>query len=101
MKINEAPSLDCHKPFIAISHFWLQHKPDSPERAALLASKRDGTWGRLRVIEDHFSKTDFFVAPISIYRLCIDSMTTLNRIETEGRADAHQNARRSTRRLGR
>jgi Glutathione S-transferase len=31
-----------HEPFIATSRFWLQHKPDSPERSTLLAAKRDG-----------------------------------------------------------
>lgn len=34
-----------HEPFIATSRFWLQHKPDSPEKTALLASKHDGGWG--------------------------------------------------------
>ena len=28
-----------HEPFIATSRFWLQHKPDSPERTAMLACK--------------------------------------------------------------
>ena len=39
-----------HEPFIATSRFWLQHKPDSPEKTALLASKRDGGWAAL---QDH------------------------------------------------
>ena len=39
-----------HEPYIATSRFWLQHKPDSPEKIALLASKRDGGWAAL---EDH------------------------------------------------
>jgi glutathione S-transferase len=40
-----------HEPFIATSRFWLQHKPDSPERSALLASKRDGGLAALRIME--------------------------------------------------
>ena len=39
-----------HEPFIATSRFWLQHKPDSPEKTALLASK---TRRRLGGAEDH------------------------------------------------
>ena len=37
-----------HEPFIATSRFWLQHKPDSPERYALVASKREGGWAAHR-----------------------------------------------------
>src|SRR5918999_3397935 len=42
-----------HEPFIATSRFWLQHKDDSPERNALLASKRDGGWAALNIMEHH------------------------------------------------
>ena len=48
-----------HEPYIATSRFWLQHKPDSPEKTALLASKRDGGWAALKIIESHLSKNDF------------------------------------------
>jgi len=46
-----------HEPFIATSRFWLQHKPDSPARTALIASKRDGGWAALKIMEYHLAKT--------------------------------------------
>ena len=55
-----------HEPYIATSRFWLQHKADSPEKVALLESKRDGGWAALKVMEDHLSKNDFFVGDYSI-----------------------------------
>jgi glutathione S-transferase len=55
-----------HEPYIATSRFWLQHKPDSPEKVALLESKRDSGWAALKVMEDHLSKNDFFVGDYSI-----------------------------------
>ncbi len=45
-----------HEPFIATSRFWLQHKPDSPEKTALLASRREGGSAALKIIEDHFQR---------------------------------------------
>jgi len=36
-----------HEPFIATSRFWLLHKPDSPERADVLAAKRENGWAAL------------------------------------------------------
>jgi glutathione S-transferase len=54
-----------HEPFIATSRFWLQHKPDSPEKTALLASKRDGGWAALKIMENHLSKNAFFVGDYS------------------------------------
>ena len=48
-----------HEPFIATSRFWLQHKPDSPEKTALLAAKRDGGWAALKIMEDHLVKQRF------------------------------------------
>jgi glutathione S-transferase len=54
-----------HEPFIATSRFWLQHKADSPEKTAALASRREGGWAALRIMEDHLSKNDFFVADYS------------------------------------
>ena len=35
-----------HEPYIATSRFWLQHKPDSPERSAVLAARREGGGAR-------------------------------------------------------
>ncbi len=64
-----------HEPFIATSRFWLQHKPDSPEKTALLASKRDGGWAALRVMEDHLTKNDFFVGDYSIADIALFAYT--------------------------
>lgn len=55
-----------HEPYIATSRFLLQHKPDSPERAAALAVRRDGGWAALRVMEGHLANHDFFVGDYSI-----------------------------------
>ncbi|MBM4297346.1 MAG: glutathione S-transferase family protein [Deltaproteobacteria bacterium] len=64
-----------HEPFIATSRFWLQHKPDSPEKTALLASKRDGGWAALKVMEDHLAKHDFFVGDYSIADIALFAYT--------------------------
>jgi glutathione S-transferase len=64
-----------HEPFIATSRFWLQHKPHSPERIALLASKRDGGWAALKVMEDHLSKNDFFVGDYTIADIALFAYT--------------------------
>lgn len=64
-----------HEPFIATSRFWLQHKPDSPERTAMLASKRDGGWAALNVMEDHLAKNDFFVGGYSIADIALFAYT--------------------------
>ena len=64
-----------HEPFIATSRFWLQHKPDSAERAALLASKRHGGWAALRVTEDHLTKNEFFVSDYSIADIALFAYT--------------------------
>ena len=64
-----------HEPFIATSRFWLQHKPDSPERSALLASKRDGGWAGLKVMEEHLGKNDFFVGAYSIADIALFAYT--------------------------
>ena len=64
-----------HEPFIATSRFWLQHKPDSPERAALLASKRDGGWAALKIMEDHLAKYDFFIGEYSIADIALFAYT--------------------------
>jgi glutathione S-transferase len=64
-----------HEPFIATSRFWLQHKPDSPEKTALLAAKRDGGWAALKVMEQHLGKNDFFVSDYSIADIALFAYT--------------------------
>jgi glutathione S-transferase len=64
-----------HEPYIATSRFWLQHKPDSPEKTALLASKRDGGWAALKVMEGHLAKNDFFVDDYSIADIALFAYT--------------------------
>ena len=64
-----------HESYIATSRFWLQHKPDSPEKSALLASKRDGGWAALKIMEDHLVKTDFFVGDYSIADIALFAYT--------------------------
>jgi glutathione S-transferase len=64
-----------HEPFIATSRFWLQHKPDSPEKSALLASKRDGGWAALKVMEEQLAKNDFFVDDYSIADIALFAYT--------------------------
>ena len=64
-----------HEPFIATSRFWLQHKPDSPEKTAALASRRDGGWAALRIMEDHLSKNDFLVGDYSIADIALFAYT--------------------------
>ena len=68
-----------HEPYIATSRFWLQHKPDSPDRAALLASKRDGGWSALRVMEGQLTKDDFFVGDYSIADIALFAYTHVSR----------------------
>ena len=64
-----------HEPYIATSRFWLQHKPDSPEKTALLASKREGGWAALKVMENHLAKNDFFVGDYSIADIALFAYT--------------------------
>jgi glutathione S-transferase len=64
-----------HEPFIATSRFWLQHKPESREKTALLASKRDGGWAALKIMEDHLAKNDFFVGDYSIADIALFAYT--------------------------
>jgi glutathione S-transferase len=64
-----------HEPYIATSRFWLQHKSDSPEKVALVESKRDGGWAALKVIEDHLAKNDFFVGDYSIADVALFAYT--------------------------
>ena len=64
-----------HEPFIATSRFWLQHKPHSAERTALLASKRDGGWAALKIMETHLAKNDFFVGSYTIADIALFAYT--------------------------
>ena len=64
-----------HEPYIATSRFWLQHKPDSPERKTILAARRDGGWAALKIMEEHLSKNDFFVASYSIADIALFAYT--------------------------
>ena len=64
-----------HEPFIATSRFWLQHKPDSPEKTALLAAKRDGGWAALKVMEEHLARNDYFVGDYSIADIALFAYT--------------------------
>src|SRR5882724_10062098 len=66
-----------HEPYIATSRFWIQHKPDSPEKTALLASRRDGGWAALKIMEDHLRKNDFFVGDYSIADIALFAYTLL------------------------
>jgi glutathione S-transferase len=64
-----------HVPFLAASRFLLQHRPDTPERAATLASKRDGGWAALKVMEQHLAKQDFFTEDYSIADIALFAYT--------------------------
>src|SRR5437870_501784 len=64
-----------HEPYIATSRFWLQHKPDSPERSAVLAVRRDSGWAALKVMEGHLSKNDFFVLDSSVVDIALFAYT--------------------------
>jgi glutathione S-transferase len=64
-----------HAPYIATSRFWLQHKPESPEKAALLASRREVGFAALRVMEDHLSRDDFFVGDYTIADVALFAYT--------------------------
>lgn len=64
-----------HEPFIATSRFWLQHKPDSHEKTAVLAAKRDGGWAALKVMESHLAKNDFFVGNYTIADIALFAYT--------------------------
>jgi len=64
-----------HEPYIATSRFWIQHKADSPEKKALLASKREGGWAALTIMEDQVSKDAFFVGKYSIADIALFAYT--------------------------
>jgi glutathione S-transferase len=64
-----------HEPYIATSRFLLQHKPDSAERGAALAVRRDAGWAALRVMEGHLAKNDFFVGGYTIADIALFAYT--------------------------
>jgi len=64
-----------HEPYIATSRFWLQHKPNSPERAAILQARRDGGWAALKIMEAHLAKNDFFVGNHTIADIALFAYT--------------------------
>jgi glutathione S-transferase len=64
-----------HEPYIATSRFLLQHRPDTPERAAALAVRRDGGWAALRVMEGQLSKNNFFVGDYTIADIALFAYT--------------------------
>ena len=64
-----------HEPYIATSRFLLQHDPDSSERIAALAVRRDGGWAALTVMEGHLTKNDFFVIDSSIADIALFAYT--------------------------
>jgi glutathione S-transferase len=67
-----------HEPYIATSRFLLQHRPDTPERAAALAVRRDGGWAALKVMEGHLSKDDFFVGDYTIADIALFAYTQVS-----------------------
>ena len=64
-----------HEPYIATSRFLLQHRPDSSERAAALAVRREGGWAALRVMEGQLSKNSFFAGDYSIADIALFAYT--------------------------
>ena len=64
-----------HEPYVATSRFLLQHRPDSPERAAALAVRREGGWAALRVMEGHLAVNDFFVGDYTIADIALFAYT--------------------------
>jgi glutathione S-transferase len=64
-----------HEPYIATARFWLQHKPDSPERDSILAARREGGWAALRIMEDHLGENDFFVGDYTIADIALFAYT--------------------------
>ena len=64
-----------HEPYIATSRFWLQHKPDSLERTAIIEARRDGGWAALKIMEAHLANNDFFVDNYSIADIALFAYT--------------------------
>ncbi len=51
-----------HEPYIAVSRHVLQHLELDDERRALVASKREPGYTALKVMDEHLTERDFFVA---------------------------------------
>ncbi len=51
-----------HEPYIAVSRHVLQHLELDDERRVLVASKREPGYTALKVMEEHLTERDFFVA---------------------------------------
>jgi glutathione S-transferase len=64
-----------HEPYIATSRFLLQHRPDSPQRAAALELRREGGLAALEVMEGHLSRNIFFVGDYSIADIALFAYT--------------------------
>ena len=64
-----------HEPYIATSRFLLQHRPDSPERAAALEARRESGWAALKVMEGHLSRNMFFAGDYSIADIALFAYT--------------------------
>ena len=64
-----------HEPYIATSRFHLLHRPDTPERARLLADRRDGGFAALRVMEQHLAKHELFAGGYSIADIALYAYT--------------------------
>jgi len=67
-----------HEPYIATSRFWCLHKPDGEEKTAALATRRDGGWAALRVMEQHLATRDFFVDAYSIADVALFAYTDVS-----------------------
>jgi len=67
-----------HEPYIATSRFWCLHKPDGAEKTAALATRRDGGWAALRVMEQHLATRDFFVDAYSIADVALFAYTDVS-----------------------
>ena len=64
-----------HEPYIATSRFLLQHRSNTPERAAVLEAKREGGRAALRIMERHLAKNDFFVGDYTIADIALFAYT--------------------------
>ncbi|MCH8054556.1 MAG: glutathione S-transferase family protein [Deltaproteobacteria bacterium] len=64
-----------HEPYIATSRFLLQHRPDTPERAAVLAAKREGGLAALSVMEQRLTTNEFFVGDYTIADIALFAYT--------------------------
>jgi glutathione S-transferase len=67
-----------HEPYIATSRFLLQHRPDTPERAAALAARREGGWAALKVMEQHLTANEFFVGDYTIADIALFAYTQVS-----------------------